>query len=409
MLQDPLHSNLSKYLENIDSLKYSLPILMRSILDELKKDSQELREFMDEHAIKLEGKQYQIETKYAHALERKRQTVGHLRKSVIQLPKNILISYVAYYDAFLGDLIKIIYSAKPELLNSCERELKFKDLVAFKNLDEAQEYILEKEIETLLRQSHEEQFKWMENKFNIPLTKDLDIWKAFIEITERRNLFVHTDGTISTQYIKKCKEIGLDVSDLKVGDKLSVDPKYMNEVYSVFYEICFKLNHVLWRKVFPNQLENSDNSMLETTFNLLKLKNYKLAIKLLDFSCETIKNHNSEINKRMFIINRAIAYKFSAQEDKCRELLKKHDWTATLKEFKLAVAVLEDRDEDVYKIMQEIGRESDLISNISYCSWPLFDHYRFKKEFQKTYKKIYKIKLDIFDVISLTTKKKKKT
>ena len=54
------------------------------------------------------------------------------------------------------------------------------------------------------------------------MTNNLPSFKDFIEISERRNLFVHTGGIVSEQYIEVCKKYGCIIEN-KVGDNLDVD------------------------------------------------------------------------------------------------------------------------------------------------------------------------------------------
>lgn len=126
-----------------------------------------------------------------------RENYEHYSLSGQLLPRSLLVALVSQYDAYIGRLFRAIFIRKPEIINGSERQITFQGLSTFTTLDEAREYFLEKEIEALLRSSHAEQFKTMERLFKINLTKELDAWPVFIELTERRNLFVHTDGAVS--------------------------------------------------------------------------------------------------------------------------------------------------------------------------------------------------------------------
>ena len=78
-------------------------------------------------------------------------------------------------------------------------------LSKFASIDAAREYVLEKEVEPSFDQATLSNLSGWRIHFKLPLTKDLEIWPAFMEITERRNLFVHTDGMVSSQYMTVCK------------------------------------------------------------------------------------------------------------------------------------------------------------------------------------------------------------
>ncbi len=151
------------------------------------------------------------------------------------------------------------FGIKPELLKSSDRELTFSQLSDFGSIEEAKEYLLEKEVETLLRRNHSEQFDWLENKFAIKLRVDLPIWPTFIEVTERRNLFVHSDGVVSRQYLKVCREHGVSLgAETKQGLRLDVPHPYFRLAYEALFEIGVKLGQVLWRKLKPTDAPDAD-------------------------------------------------------------------------------------------------------------------------------------------------------
>jgi hypothetical protein len=156
----------------------------------------------------------------------------HFALSRTLLPRSLLVSLISQYDAYLGRLIRTVFLRKPEILNGSDKKISFETLSQFASLDAAREHILEKEVEAILRSSHSDQFKWMERTFDLQLTKDLKSWPTFVEITERRNLFVHTDGAISSQYIAVCKlhKCQLDEST-KEGEWLGVSQAYFEAVH----------------------------------------------------------------------------------------------------------------------------------------------------------------------------------
>ena len=157
-------------------------------------------------------------------MERNEKIANH---SIEILPNSLFVSLISQFDAFLGKLIKQIFLTKPEILNSSEKNISFAKLSELKSFEEAKEYMIEKEIESVLRESHTDHFQWLENKLRITLRKDLDIWKDFIEITERRNLLVHNDGIVTSQYLLICRQNNVTFSsEPKIGDQLNVDPEY---------------------------------------------------------------------------------------------------------------------------------------------------------------------------------------
>ncbi len=402
-MDNKIHNILTSYINKLDSLIYSLPVVMESMNEDIVKGKLKFDKFIEDKVEKLEKKNdednqtYAIPIAYSKEFERQKQKLEHMSTAFDLLPKNFLVSFVSQYDSFLGDLNKELLVSKPELFNNSDRELKFKDLIEFNTIDDAREFLLEKEIETLLRKSHTEQFDWMINKFNLPLRKNLLIWKDFIEITERRNLFVHNNGTVSNQYIKVCNEHKVDISNIKVGDILTVSSVYLKNAYAVFYEIGFKLVQVLWRKLLPADLESADTSLINIAYELLIHKKYTLSITLLDFACDTLKNHNSDVNRRIMLVNRALSYKLAGNNEKCISILNKEDWSATGLNFQLAIAILQDKDKEVYQLMKNIGKDSQDFPSYVYGEWPLFEKYREKEDFKNIYKEIFNKELELIE------------
>lgn len=306
------------------------------------------------------------------------------------LPINFVVAFVSQYDAYLGGLIRTMFEAKPELLNNSEKNILFSELIKFNSLEEAREYLIEKEVESVLRESHLKQFKWLETKLNIPLRKDLPSFSDFIEITERRNLFVHCNGVISRQYIDVCKENEVkNIDKAKIGQQLIASPEYFNKCYMVMLEIGVKLGQVIWRKLQPDKLEDADAHLNNVCYELLTKGHFRLALNLLSFATETLKKHTNQEMLCIFTINKALAHYLSENKDACKNVLAKHDWSATSDKFKLAIAVLKEDYVTAIELMKSIGSTNKHINKDAYREWPLFRQFRKTEEFKIAYKEIF--------------------
>ena len=201
----------------------------------------------------------------------------------------------------------------------------------------------------------------MENRFDLPLKKDLPIWPQFVELTERRNLFVHTGGVVSSQYLAVCAAHGVQhETDVGVGDVLGVPQTYFKNACSCLLEISTKLAQVLWRKIDPESMEVADRSLIEVTYELLEIENYSLAKTLVDFGVNTLKRHSSDSDRRLLLVNLAQCHKWLGKSEICNEILDKEDWSSSSDKFKLGVAVLHDDFDEAVKIMKRIGPEGEV-------------------------------------------------
>lgn len=314
------------------------------------------------------------------------------------LPVNFIVAFVSQYDAYFGRLIKTVFHYKPELLNNSEKNLLFSELLNFKSIDEAREFVVEKEVESVLRYSHLKQFKWLEDKLNMPLRKKLPSFSSFVEITERRNLFVHCNGFVSRHYIDNCRENNVsNIENVNLGEKLKVTPVYFRECYNVLFEIGVKLGQVIWRKLLPDELEDADDHLNHVCFELLKKGHNKLALNLLTFATETLKKHHNQEMMCIFTINKSLAYYLSGKKEEASKIISEHDWSATNDKFRLAVSVLSEDFETALRLMKSIGNNNEGIPKEAYQEWPLFSVFRKRKDFQKTFKEIFKEEFLFFE------------
>jgi len=277
----------------------------------------------------------------------------------------------------------------PEIVDSKDKSISLSELVNLGSVEAAQERIYAKEVESILRSSHADQFSWMEKTFSLPLTKGLESWPLFIELTERRNLFVHCDGVVSEQYINVCNnhKVSIDKESV-VGKRLNADKKYLRQSYEVLYEIGLKLSQVLWRKLSPNDIEKAESSLSHFIYELLIEGNYKLAKNLLDFASCTLKKWGSEGDRLVYVVNRAIAYKYSGDNETCQSILDAQDWTACGDNFNLCVAVLREDYKKAKTIMLRIGNTGS-VSEVDYAEWPCFKEFRSTTEFVSAFTEVF--------------------
>lgn len=306
------------------------------------------------------------------------------------LPQSIIVLLVSQFDLFVSHAIRYIYKKKPVMLNSIQRNISYAEINALGDIEKIKEYLIEKEIETVLRDSHHSQICWFEKKLDTTLQADTRLVADFIEITQRRNLFVHSDGIASQQYISICKEHGNDCEGINAGQKLKVDSAYFNHSADRLIEIGCKLGQIIWRKVCPEERIRSNDSLVEITYNLIKRGRFRAASLILEFF---IANRGKLIHddtcEYIVIINAAQAYKWFGNNNRCQELLDMEDWHSKSDNFLLAALVLKEKYSEAAEVMRRIGPERHGINKGAYMDWPLFKEFRKTQEFQNVYKELY--------------------
>jgi len=387
------HDEISAFALEIESLSRANIQTMKIVMNSVNELAKVLTDFIKERSVTTtteEGETaYKIKPGDLQLLDKRIKDFRASSLAVNKIPQIFFCALIHQYDAFLGKLLRVAFCVKPEFLNASQKQMTYSELKSFVSLDEACQHIIEKEIESIIREGHAEQFTWMEKRFGLPLRKDLSIWPSFIEMTERRNLFVHCDGVVSSQYLAVCKAHGVKIDkETKRGTVLPVTKEYFESAVDCIMEIGVKLGHVLWRKLQPNHLSAADESLHLISYDLLADEKYKLAKTLLQFATDTLKKHSSDSIRRMNLINLAIVHYYTDKKEEAARILDSQDWSACEDKFKLAVSVLRDNYPEAEKYMKKIGKRGE-VTRDAYCSWPLFRAFRKSKEFLRTYKKLF--------------------
>jgi hypothetical protein len=395
-----LNDNLHRFLRHLDSIKDTLPMTMLLLKPYQKKATEKFQDFLKNNVEEIEDEdgEKSISIKYEESkifeTLSKNFEISELASKII--PESLFVSLISQYDAFLSKLLRELFKIRPEYINQSERELTFSELVKFESIEDAKEYIIEKEIESILRKSHIEQFDYLEKKLNISLRKNLPIWTTFIEVTQRRNLFVHCDGIVSSQYLKVCNDNNCEIGEIQLNERLSTKLDYFISAYKCLYELATKLTHTIWRKLLQNDIKNADRSLNDICFDLLSAEHFKLADILLEFGCNQ-KTHFNDSLKNVFVINQSLSKYLQKEKDKAKLIIDSKDWSASSDDFKLAHLVLIEDFENCYKLMSKIGKNGE-VDKENYKTWPLFSELRKEPKFKETYKTIFEEEYTVLEI-----------
>lgn len=395
-----LSQNLNAFLRHIESIKDTLPMSLLLIEPHQKKANDEFLKFVNENVIDIEEKDGDktVTMLYEHAkvYDRlvKNSEISSLASKII--PESLFVSLISQFDAYLNRLLKILFELRPEYINNSERNLTFSELVEFGSIEKAREYVIEKEIESVLRRNHSEHFEYLENKLGIPLRKNLAIWPEFIEITERRNLFVHSDGIVSNQYIKVCERNQVDLKGIKLNDRLKISGAYFNKTYRCLFELSVKLTHTIWRKLLKDQIGMADRELNNICYELINSQQYDLADVILEFATSQ-KVFFNDAAKNVFVINKALSKFLQSKNEDALEVINQYDWSASSDDFKLAHLVINQKYEECYSLMRKIGKDGE-VDKTNYRTWPLFHKMRTKRKFKKTFKEIFEEDYKVIEI-----------
>lgn len=373
----------------------TVPNLAKSKTNELRKVAQRI----DTYSSKVEKNgETHLVANGVHAASRLSEAIIEAdrileSKSIASLIKSLFIGLFTEYDHYIGQLLKALYEEQPNLLKGISREISLTELLDFMDIEEVKISILEKEIESFRRESYVSQFQQLETKFKVTTLRNFEEWQEFVELSQRRNLFVHNNGVVSQQYLSICQKEKCAIDPkLKVGSALEISIEYYFRAIFVLSKVGFMLAHTLWSKVIPNKSQLAADAMNNSIFLLLKSERWKTASEFGIFGLTDVYLKNiDDITKKIRVINTAIALKNCKKEKEALEQIERVDWSSALRDFKLAVAIIKKDYLEASLIMKQIGKQGEMIGQISYHGWPLFREFRDTKEFQMAYESIYGI------------------
>jgi hypothetical protein len=176
----------------------------------------------------------------------------------------------------------------------------------------------------------------------------------------------------------------------KIGDSLGVKFDYFLGAARLLSKVGLMLAYTLWSKVFPKELEQMHDALNDTLFKCLKQKRWQLVAELEDFVLSPpMRKDVSEIDLRMRIVNASIGLKFAGKDADAARLLESVDWSASYRDFKLAIAVLHEKYDEAVVMMKSIGKTGEILEQHAYHTWPLFTRFRERPEFYEAYSDIY--------------------
>jgi len=199
------------FVSTIESFRRFMPLTLQ-IAPEITKAvaEREIAEFAEGHGVRRDDlsnesvEVYELDINFFNEFTVHHERVRSVAGGARLLPQVVIVGLVSAYDGFLASLLTAVIERHEEIVLTSQKQLTYKELLEFNSIADARTALIEREVEAVIRKSHHEQFEWMQHNLNVPLKKGLTVWPRFIELCERRNLFTHTNGVVSGQYLKVC-------------------------------------------------------------------------------------------------------------------------------------------------------------------------------------------------------------
>jgi hypothetical protein len=408
-LSKSMASALHDFVQNADSLRSSYRSVMKTITATHEQYRTEFRDYVLANGVghPREDQPDIIEPvspfprEHWHEYRCRSFALDKAGRAHIAISKSFLVSLISAFDSFMAAVLRFVLLRTPAMLNA-KQGMTFERLSSFADIEAARLFVLNQEVDKLLHDSRTKQFKWLEENLTVDLRGDTQLWSSFVEIEQRRHMFVHCGGRVTEDYLSECARNGLQLpKDMVVGDMLLNTEMYFHQACSCAVEVGVRLGQVIWRKLLPYDTK-PDEKFINFCYDRIVQEEYDLAIRLLNFAVNgkpfKFKSQQSEFCNRL---NLAQAYKWKGDGDACSRELQSMDFSAAMPLFRLARACLEERFDDAVKLVEEIGAKCPNVDSSYYRDWPIFKGLRDRPEFPAVFERVFGSPLLVAEPVDL--------
>lgn len=303
----------------------------------------------------------------------------------------IFSGLVSTFDELLGLIIKFAIRSKPEILNGIGKNVAYSEIVSAGDFSQLQSEIIDSMIESIMMDPRSTQIEWLEKYFlDFKLKEIWSEYNKFIEINERRNIYVHNDGYPSKAYVNRIKSATGKAASVDFSKRLRLTSSYFNEASDILTEALIIISQGVTRKILKSNRDAKselDTGFAHAIYELIEEKRYESAARVGEIVVRKYPGIG-ELGSRMATINWAIAEKKRGEIEKCNKILDTPEWTASRDEFRLCVSAVKGDIDSVCSYIPKL-KDSDWITPESYFEWPAFDGLRDKSEFWKALHETY--------------------
>jgi hypothetical protein len=284
------------------------------------------------------------------------------------LRRSALITLASHFEYLISELIHSFYSLYPQALSSDERVLSLSDLREIGSIEEAENELISREIDALLRDNLEKQFEYLSRRLKVNLDALTNYKDVLVEIFQRRNVFVHNDGIANKIYMARVAPDVLE-SGMKDGKKLDVTNEYLNKALDTVYISGVMLIQLCWRKWQKNSSEEADSVYISLIYEELLDKDYSCIKNLQNFS--TGLKYETDRTKRVLVVNHAIALRELNEIEEMEDIINTLDWSSCSLEFRTALLALRKEESKLLDILPKAIAAKE-IDRFALEQWPLF-------------------------------------
>lgn len=285
------------------------------------------------------------------------------------LRRSAVVTLMSYFEALIADLVHAFYIRFPSALPAEQRSLTLAELRELGSVDEAVQYLVAQEVDSILRESLEKQISYFTKPLKVDVSPIEGSMPRLIEVDQRRNIYVHNRGIVNHHYLKRVAPHLIDEHSAKDGEHLHVDEEYLQTAIDSAFVSGLILAIQCWAKWEKDEVEDRDSFIIEATFEGLVEHRYDVVKRLASYAVTG--PLKADESRHIVIVNHAIALKESGDIAGMEKLLAATDWSATGLRFKLALCSLRSDQAGFFQLLpRAIAAEE--VTRDQLVEWPVY-------------------------------------
>lgn len=335
-----------------------------------------------------DGVVFEVDSAGMAVLERTLSSFWALERGLSALPNAAFLSIVATFDSSFAEIVEFFLKVHPERFYTDTQLISLKDIIRCGSVEAVVSQVVKDQIFVLMRGSHDDQSEFIANRMDVDIKGSWPRYGDFIELFERRNLIAHGEAYFTLRYEQKLSSFTNLENKGEVGERVTVNSRYLSNVADLLLEYGVLLVFSLWRK-YLKQSEKESYAWVNIVAIKAIVEGRSRAVSRILRYMLTIKSSSfSDSARKMAIVNLATSLYKLKQNKEAEKVLKSADWSAVSLDFTVCIAAIRSDVDKVVSMMAAAVQSDALIAN-SFREWPAFDFIRNDERFRAKYQEIF--------------------
>jgi hypothetical protein len=313
----------------------------------------------------------------AVAVEIRTEILRHLLSPTLAPPstgtilrRGALVTLVSLLDVVIAGLINAYYLQFRAALPADSAQISLAELRSLENVEAAELFIIEREVDSVLRGSLDQQLDYFKKRLKVDLAPLNPYFSRLVETVQRRHILVHNGGIVNKLYLAHVDPSLVDEYKLTIGGRAEIDDQYLRRAIDRVHLAGLVILQICWRKWFPEQVKQADLSLTEMhLFDTITAGRYVVAQNIGLFAQGI--DLSTEKTRQYVALNLAQSYKWNGQIDEMGNVLNSRDWSSCGLEVKLALHALRDEYSEFFALLPK-ALASGQISKDNLERFPIF-------------------------------------